>query len=174
LGLQPTGPRAHHGCLQRRRGRLSLGAGAGSARRGEGSGPYRRRASRRTEEGQRGQAHTTAGTATGRRVGARRTAARRSTASARVWRGEGASRVGKVRGDLGRRAGGSDTEVAGAGARQEHGGGRRRGGRARERALAKIYSECPCLTAIFSRNLNRSAQCGQQESFRSSYPLQLL
>jgi hypothetical protein len=39
---------------------------------------------------------------------------------------------------------------------------------------AAIHSECPCLTAIFSRNLNRSAQCGQQKSCRSHYPLQLL
>jgi hypothetical protein len=40
------------------------------------------------------------------------------TASACAWREEGASCVGKVRGDLRRCAGGSDTEVGGAGVRR--------------------------------------------------------
>jgi hypothetical protein len=46
--------------------------------------------------------------------------------------------------------------------------GARRPRKARERP------GCPCLTTIFSRNLNKSAQSGQQESCRSNYPLQLL
>jgi hypothetical protein len=74
-------------------------------------------------------------------------------------RWEGARGPRKARGRLGCRGGWRWRAVAGAGAA---------GGRS-----AVIYSECPCLTVIFSQNLNRSAQCGQQENCRSHYPLQL-
>jgi hypothetical protein len=90
------------------------------------------------------------------------------TASACALHGEGASCVGKARG----------TSEGTWAARIPRWPVLARGKRATAGACgsalsAVIYSECPCLTAIFSRNLNRSAQCGQQESCRSHYPLQL-
>jgi hypothetical protein len=102
------------------------------------------------------------------------------TAALRSRRPRHARGVGKGRAALGRREGTSEgTRVArmprwaalARGRRTATGAGAV--GACGSELLAVIYSECPCLTAIFFRNLNRSAQCDQQESCRSHYPLQL-
>jgi hypothetical protein len=109
-----------------------------------------RRARQRDGEGQRGQVRGRPGNSVRHRAGedVRRRDVRRPRHAHDVGK---VGCVGKGRGDLGRRAGGPDAEAGGAGAAG-----------ARESALsAVIYLGCLCSTAIFSRNLNRSAQSGQ-------------
>jgi hypothetical protein len=115
-----------------------------------------RRARQRDGEGQRGQARGRPGRSVRRRAGedVRRRGVRRPRHARDVGKGQVA---------LGRHEGTSE------GARTARmrrwaalGRGRRAAAGARWSALsAEIYSEYPYLTTIFSRNLNRSAQCDE-------------
>jgi hypothetical protein len=131
------------------------GEGRGVAGGRRGQGPWlllRQRASGGNGERQRGQGRGRPGSSVRRRVGRGRTAARilgrGHVGSADSAAPRRACCLGKEP-HLGRRAGGSDAEVGGAGARQARSGGRRRGGHARERALSSNLLGVPLFDRDF-------------------------